>query len=104
MLNVNVVEAKLTRDTGIIGNMSPYITLVFKGKKMKTKVKDYAGKTPAWNEEFQFEVDDLSQEIFLRVWDQDMLSSDPVGFIQLKTASLMFNMGVDAWFTIFYRN
>ena len=104
LLNVNVVEAKLTRNTEAMGNMSPYITLTFKGKKMKTKVKDYAGKTPAWNEEFQFEVDDTSQEIFLRVWDQDMLSSDAVGFIKLKTSSLMINMGVDEWFTIYYQN
>jgi Ca2+-dependent lipid-binding protein len=71
---------------------------------LKTKVKDYAGKTPIWNEEFQFDVEDTSQEIFLRVWDQDMLSSDAVGFVKLKTSSLMINCGVDEWFTIYYQN
>jgi len=104
LLNVTVVEAKLTRNTEMLGNMSPYVTMTFNGKKLKSKVREHAGTTPVWNEDFQFEVDDVSQEIFVRVWDQDMMSSDAVGFVKVKTSSLMINMGVDEWFTLYYEN
>ena len=104
LLSVTVVEAKLTRNTELMGNMSPYCTLTHKGKKLKTKVMDYAGKTPVWNDEFQFPVENINEEIFVRVWDQDMLSSDAVGFVKVKVSSLMINMGVDEWFTIYYQN
>ena len=49
ILEMTLVEAKLTRDTEVMGQMSPYVTMVFKGKKYKSKTLNYAGKTPKWN-------------------------------------------------------
>jgi Ca2+-dependent lipid-binding protein len=69
ILTLTVAEAKLTRDTEFLGNMSPYITLVFKQQKLKTKIRYDGGKTPKWNEDFQLEVTDPAEEIVLRVWD-----------------------------------
>lgn len=40
----------------------------------------------------------------LRVWDEDLVTSDAVGFIKLKASSLMINNGVDEMFTIYYQN
>ena len=40
----------------------------------------------------------------MRVWDQDLTTSDPVGFAKLKMSSLIINKGVDAWFDIIYEN
>ena len=52
ILSLKVVEGKLFRDTEVMGKMSPYITIVFKGTKLKTKVHSYGGKLPKWDEEF----------------------------------------------------
>ena len=46
----------------------------------------------------------VDEDLMLRVWDQDMTTSDAVGFIKLKMSSLVINCGVDAWFDIMYEN
>ena len=40
----------------------------------------------------------------MRVWDQDLTTSDAVGFAKIKMSSLMINCGVEDWFTIMYDN
>jgi len=49
-------------------------------------------------------VEDPAEEITLRVWDQDMSSSDAVGFTKIKMSSLIINCGVEEWFTVNYEN
>jgi hypothetical protein len=89
-------DAELTRDTEMFGSMSPYLTLTFKGKKLKTKVAESGGKRPKFgDEEFQFEIEDPGEEIFVRVWDSGMFTSDAVGFVKVKVSSLMLNNAVD---------
>ena len=56
VLQLTLVEAKLTHDTEIMGSMSPYVTLVIDGKKYKSKVMNRAGKKPKWQQKFTFEV------------------------------------------------
>ena len=104
ILTIKPLKGKLVRDTEVFGKMSPYITISFKGQKYKTKVHDYGGKKPEWKDEFVLEVTDVTEEMTLRVWDQDMTTSDAVGFTKIKMSSLMINCGVTDWFTIMYDN
>lgn len=104
ILTLRPKEGKLIRDTEVFGSMSPYITITFGEKKYKTKVHDSGGKKPKWSDEFTMDVQDASQEIVLRVWDQDLTSSDAVGFVKIKMSSLIINCGVEDWFTILYDN
>ena len=104
LLNITVVEAHITRDTTMIGNMSPYVTLTCGMTKLKSTVKSSAGAKPKWNETFQFDVESMSQEIFVRLWDSGLVSSDAVGFVKVKMSALCFNEGVDDWFTLYYDN
>jgi Ca2+-dependent lipid-binding protein len=104
ILSMKVVEGKLYRDTEIMGKMSPYVTLVYQGNKMKTKVADYGGKEPKWTDEFKLDVQSASEEIVMRVWDQDLTTSDAIGFTKIKMSSLIINKGVDDWFTIMFDN
>ena len=104
ILTIQIKEGKLTHDTEVLGKMSPYITLVFNGKKLKTKIHDRGGKTPKWGDKFQLEVESHTEEIFMRVWDQDLTTSDAVGFTKIKLSSLMINKGTEDWFTITYDN
>jgi Ca2+-dependent lipid-binding protein len=104
ILTIRPKEGKLVRDTEVFGSMSPYLTLTFKGKKFKTKVHDSGGKKPVWTDEFVLEVTDVTEELVLRCWDQDLTTSDAVGFTKIKMSSLMINCGVEDWFTVMYDN
>ncbi len=52
LLTIEVVDGVLVRDTEMFGSMSPYCTIVYNGKKLKTKVHSSGGKTPAWGDKF----------------------------------------------------
>ena len=81
--------------------MSPYCTFVYQGLTMKTKVHSQGGKLPKWEHKFILDLKSASDEIVLRVWDQDLPSSDAVGEAKIKMESLIINkVGVDDWFTI----
>jgi Ca2+-dependent lipid-binding protein len=47
---LKVIEAKLLRDTEIIGKMDPFVVLEYSGKKYRTKVHQGGGKHPKWEE------------------------------------------------------
>jgi Ca2+-dependent lipid-binding protein len=98
ILTLTIVEGKLTRDTEFLGKMSPYCTLQFKDNKMKTKIHYDGGKTPKFNQDFQLEVESPSDELILRVWDQDLTTSDAVGWAKIPMSALMINKGVEDWF------
>lgn len=104
ILTLRPLEGKLTRDTEVFGSMSPYITFMFGTNKYKTKVHSSGGKTPKWTDEFKFEVKDITEEMTMRVWDQDLTTSDAVGFAKIKMSSLMINCGIKDWFTILFDN
>ena len=79
-LHIKIIEAKLTRDTEMFGKMDPFLELSIGGVQIyKTAVIDEAGKTPQWNEAVDFEVKDMSAEVFFRVSDEDVTSNDIVG-------------------------
>ena len=84
--------------------MSPYITLVFKQQKMKSKIHYEGGKEPIFGDKFSFDITDASEEIVMRVWDKDMTTSDAVGFCKIKISSLIINNGVEDWFDIYFDN
>jgi len=104
ILKLTCIDAKLTRDTEMLGSMSPYITIAFNGNKYKTKIHDNGGKEPVWGDEFTLEVTNYSEELIIRCWDKDLTTSDAVGFAKIKLSALIFNNGVDDWFDIMYEN
>ena len=69
LLTLTLVEGKLTRDTEVMGKMSPYITIVFKKHKLKSKIHNYGGKKPVWGDEFVLDIESPTDEMVLRVWD-----------------------------------
>ena len=104
ILTLRCLEGKLTRDTEWMGKMSPYCTITFGKNKYKTKIAHEQGKTPRWNNEFQLNVESATEEMVLRVWDQDLTTSDAVGFAKIKMSSLIINCGIEDWFTVMFEN
>ena len=104
IMKLTIVDGRLKRDTEIMGKMSPYVTLVFNGHKYKTKVHDSAGKSPVWGDQFTLEITNSTEEILMCCWDEDLTTSDKIGFTKMKVSSLMFNNGTDDWHTITFDN
>ena len=49
-------------------------------------------------------MNEIFEELTLRIWDQDLTTSDAVGFTKIKMSSLIINCGIDDWFTIMFDN
>ena len=61
-------------------------------------------KSPVWGDQFTLEIFNPSEEILLCCWDEDLTTSDKVGFVEIKVSSLMYNNGTDDWYTITFDN
>jgi len=97
-----VVEARLTRDTEWFSKMDPYATLLTEKQMFKTRTMNGAGKTPRWNQEFDLDVNNLGDDICVRVFDENVVSSDLIGECTLKFSVLCDDNGIDKWFPITY--
>ena len=75
------LSAKLTRDTEAVGKMDPFLVLKYNEIVNKTAVVDGAGKTPAWKENFSFNVHTYTKTktLILTVYDEDAGADDLVG-------------------------
>ena len=87
-LRLEVVEARLTRDTEIFSKMDPYAVITIREEKLRTKTKDEAGKTPKWNEIFDIQIKYIGDDMEIQVLDEDLTKSDLVGTAILKVSSL----------------
>ena len=93
ILTMTVVEGNLKRDTEMFGKMSPFCMITHNGKSLKTKCHNNGGKTPKWGDCFVLEILDATEDLKLRVWDQDLNSKDALGFALVRLAALMFDGG-----------
>ena len=59
-LQLNLVGAKLTRNTEWFGKMDPWARIELGKLKLRTKTIVNGGKEPNWNETFEIEVNNIS--------------------------------------------
>ena len=55
-LTIKVVRAEFIRNTEQLSEMDPYVVILYKDKKYKTKVIQEGGKKPVWNEQFEIPI------------------------------------------------
>ena len=77
-LRVEVIEARLTRDTEFFSKMDPYAVLETRMQKFKTRTLQGAGKTPKWDQVFDIDVKYIGDDLYFKVYDEDVSSSDLV--------------------------
>lgn len=99
-LSLEVIDARLTRDTEFIGKMDPYVVFKTRDQVFKTKVHNSGGKTPVWNQTFEIDVKYIGDELNLTVFDEDVTTSDTVGSSNMKLAALCNERPFDEWFPI----
>jgi len=77
-LRVQVIEAKLTRDTEFFSKMDPYCVLEQRQQKFRTRTLQGAGKTPKWDQMFDLDVKYIGDDLVIKVFDEDVTASDIV--------------------------
>lgn len=88
-LTLKIVKAQLERDTEAFGKMDPFCVIKYGTKEYRTQVKDEAGKTPVWNQEFKFFVDNIQKDLVMTVFDKDLTSDDLVGRIEVQISDII---------------
>ena len=73
------------------------------GTRYKTRVHENGGKTPVWNQGFDFKIGSMSDDIAFEVKDNDTIGSTLIGQATIKASSLVINNGVRDWFTVDYK-
>ena len=93
-LEVCIVEANLTRDTEVIGEMDPYVKVTHGLMNCQTKVLRDAGKTPMWRESFNLVIKEHCEKVVFEVLDEDVCQDDKVGQVAVDISKLI---NVDTW-------
>ncbi len=88
-LRVEVIEAKLTRDTEFFSKMDPYCVLESRMQKFRTRTLQGAGKTPKWDQVFDLDVKYIGDDLKIVVFDEDVSASDKVSH-KLKIRQSIF--------------
>ena len=103
-LTITVKKATLTHDTEAFGKMDPYVRLIVGKVEQKTKVKNDVGKTPEWNETFEFGVRS-GELIDVTIWDkEDVGSDDFVGGAKIIVNAETMKVKQSTWYPIYYGN
>ena len=101
---IKLKEARLTRDTETFGKMDPYCKVEVNGHTFKTRVHQNGGKNPVWGDEFECPIQNMNDDIHIKVVDEDVSSDDFIGMTILKVSSLVYNNGVNDWFDVTYKS
>ena len=84
-----VSEARLTRDTATFGSMDPYALVNINSNLFKTKIAKSGGKNPKWNETFEIVSDNDTDELDIKVMDDGIGGSDPIGCCTIRVRDLL---------------
>ena len=102
ILRLNVIRAELERDVGTADDlvMDPYVVVTNSKNAARTQTQENAGKTPVWNETIDLEVANISDNMHLRVMDENVGSNCEIGSCDIKLASVCVQGGLETWWNI----
>ena len=112
-LHVEIIEARLTRDTSTFTGMDPYVKITYRMEEFKTATKD--GKNPEWNEAFDIDVKYVGDDMIIQVMDKCTEGDDTVSIYVMLTVIIFAQVGetnikasslipdIDDWFPIQYK-
>ena len=103
ILRVEVVEARLERDTETFGTQDPYVEIEHRMERFKTKVCSDGGKEPQFNETFEYDVKYIGDDFTMRIKNKNMMMNDDLlGEAIIKVSSLCIP-GIDDWWQVHYK-
>ena len=97
ILRLTVKEAVLERDVGTEDDlvMDPYVVVNNKKHSVRTHTVENGGKTPCWNEVIELEVTNISDDILLRVMDENIATNAEIGRCSIKLGAMCVSGGLD---------
>ena len=103
-LRLTVIEAVLERDVGTADDliMDPYVVIRNRNNAARTRALEDAGKTPCWNETIELDVQNIGDDIDLRVMDENVASNTEIGCCYIKLAAICVEGGLQSWWPIAY--
>ncbi|GBG72455.1 hypothetical protein CBR_g12029 [Chara braunii] len=87
-LRLCVVEARNLFPKDSNGLSDPYVRIVVGEQKTKSTVI-YETLNPAWHEEFIFAVEDISEVLHLSIWDEDYMTDDFLGQVDIPLSDVV---------------
>ena len=79
----------MKKDVELFGKQDPYVKIVYNNKKIKTKVKQDAGKHAIWNETFSLDILNYHKPLKLEVWNKNMASDDLLGSVDTTVFTMV---------------
>ncbi|RLN95005.1 hypothetical protein BBJ28_00024308, partial [Nothophytophthora sp. Chile5] len=76
-LAVKVLRAFDLKKLGMMDTADPFVKLTIGTQNVQTKVHESGGKTPEWNESFDFSIA-TEKELVVEVWDQEKNGQDRI--------------------------
>ncbi|XP_028799058.1 synaptotagmin-4-like [Neltuma alba] len=102
VLSVTVISAEDLPDMDLLGKTNAYVELMLKkaDQKRRTRVAT-SGLNPAWNQTFDFVVEDaLHEMLILEVWDQDLIGKDKIGRVTMTLTRVLLEKEVQDSFAL----
>ena len=91
-LEVQIIEARLIRDTEVFGKMDPYVLIETRMQRFRTQTMQDAGKEPTWPDEMcKIDVKYIGDDMHLAVMDENVGSDDIVGSATIKLSAMCVN-------------
>ena len=89
-MTIRLIKAVLTRDTELFGKMDPFCRFFHKNTTANSRVMEGAGKTPVFNQDFEFMIEGYDEEITLGAYDKESVKKDDfIGSTVLKADDLI---------------
>ncbi|CAJ1048487.1 multiple C2 and transmembrane domain-containing protein 2 isoform X2 [Xyrichtys novacula] len=88
LLTINLKEGRnlVVRDR--CGTSDPYVKFKLEGKTFYKSKVVYKDLNPTWNETFSLPVKDLSQKLYIKVYDRDLTTDDFMGSANVTLSDL----------------
>jgi hypothetical protein len=102
ILEIQVIDAKLTHDNQIIGKMDPYVMFRTPTAEWKSKTCKDGGKLPKWDKAiWRPKQSSFGEEMTLSVFDEDALKNVFVGSGTVSMSAFIAGHIVETWVEIF---
>ncbi|XP_034041068.1 multiple C2 and transmembrane domain-containing protein 2 isoform X2 [Thalassophryne amazonica] len=91
LLTVNLKEGHNLVIRDRCGTSDPYVKFKLEGKTLYKSKVIYKSLNPIWNETFSLPVKDLSQRLYIKVYDRDLTTDDFMGSASVLLSNLEFD-------------
>ena len=103
-LRIKVIEARLTQDKEMFSTQDPYVMIEHRMERHMSKVCTDGGKTPTFGDEFIFDVKYIGDDITMKLWNKNVMTSDQLlGEATIKVSGFCVPGGIDDWWKVGYK-